>query len=242
LAFAIYQGHIQEGDVVVQRELGRADVFAGKDVLGQALSGGGWDAKELTGRLTTSPATLAVGRVTIGFRKQPRTTSGDISPFHSEREMTLRSTTGQLLWDYGAKRVEIRSDKTQAVIGFASGTTVRLPAVRARIETPFVSLIFTPLDNQALERSRRILITAMARDRQTGSEFNADWSELKTVGGPPILLEPVEATLKLSGPTPTSVQPLDGYGLPSGEKLKLEADGSFVIDGRHRAYYYEVKR
>lgn len=43
------------------------DVFAGKDVLGQALSTEGWDVKELTGRLTTSPATLAIGRVTIGF-------------------------------------------------------------------------------------------------------------------------------------------------------------------------------
>jgi hypothetical protein len=103
-------------------------------------------------------------------------------------------------------------------------------------------MIFTPLDNQPLADSRHILITALARDKQSGSEYNADWSRLITVGGPPILLEPVEATLKLAGSIPTSVRPLDGYGLPTGQAVDVEADGTFRIDGRYRAYYYEVKR
>ncbi len=160
LAFAIYQGHIQEGDVVAARELGQAEVFAGKDVLGQSLAGGGWDAKELTGRLTTSPATLAIGRVTIGFRKQPQTTAADLTSFHDEGAKKLTSTTNQLIWHYGTRRVEVRSAKTQAVIGFAAGKRVELPSVQAEIKTPFVSLIFTPLDNEPLADSRHILITA----------------------------------------------------------------------------------
>ena len=242
LAFAIYNGHIKEGDVVATRELGKPDVFAGKDVLGQALSEGSWDAKELTGRLTTSPATLAIGRVTIGFRRQSQTTTSDLTPFHDEAAKSLRSTTNELLWRYGDRRVEVRSEKTQAVIGFAGGEPVELPGVQAEIKTPFISLIFTPLDNERLADSRHILITAMARDKQTGSEFNADWSKLLKVGGPPLLLEPVEATLLLSGSAPVSVRPLDGYGLPTGESVPIASDSSFAIDGRYRAYYYEVKR
>jgi hypothetical protein len=242
LAVAVHQRHIQEGEVVARRELGRHDVFAGKDVLGQALSGGGWDAKELTGRLTTSPATLAIGRVTIGFRKQPRSASTDLTSFHDERGRILKSTTGQLLWDYGARCVEVRSEKTQAVIGFAAGRIIKLPHVQVTSKTPFVSLIFTALDNQPLCDSRHILITAMARDKQAGSEYNADWSELITVGGPPLLLEPVEASLTIAGAKPQVVRPLDGYGLPTGQTVELEPDGTFRIDGRHQAYYYEVKR
>ncbi|HRX79866.1 MAG TPA: hypothetical protein P5307_12435, partial [Pirellulaceae bacterium] len=98
LAFAIYNGHIQEGDVVAARELAKEDVFAGKDVLGQSLAGGGWDAKELTGRLTTSPATLAIGRVTIGFRKQSQTKASDLATYQDETSKVLTSTTNELAW------------------------------------------------------------------------------------------------------------------------------------------------
>jgi hypothetical protein len=242
LAFAIHNNHIDEGDVVAARQLGQADVFAGKDVLGQALSGGAWDAKELTGRLTTSPSTLAIGRVTIAFRKTPRPAKKDLTPYLDRDARTLTSTTGQLVWDHGRRRVEVRSQKTQAVIGFTAGGTIQLPSVRAEIKTPFVSLIFTPLDDVPLVDSRKILITAMARDKQSGAEFDADWARLRQVGGPPLLMEPVQATILLAGSAPASVQPLDGHGLPIGQAIPVAGDGSFSIDGRHQAYYYAVQR
>src|SRR5690606_10214537 len=141
-------------------------------VLGQALSGGTWDAKELTGRLTTPPSTLAIGRVTISFDESQSPATADWGRFHDASAKTLRSTTGELLWNYGERRVEVRSDKTQAVIGFASGAAIELPDVHVNVDTPFVSLIFTPLDNAPLEQSRQILITALARDKQTGSQFS----------------------------------------------------------------------
>ena len=69
----------------------------------------------------------------------------------------------------------------------------------------------------------------MARDKQTGAEFNADWSKLLQVGGPPLLLEPVEATLLLSGSVPASVTPLDGYGVPTEMSVPIAADGKDQI-------------
>jgi hypothetical protein len=55
-------------------------------------------------------------------------------------------------------------------------------------------------------------------------------------------MEPVEARLLLAGSVPADVRPLDGYGLPTGVSVPTAADGSFTIDGRYQAYYYEVKR
>ena len=52
----------------------------------------------------------------------------------------------------------------------------------------------------------------------------------------------MEATLLLSGSVPASVTPLDGYGIPTEMSVPIGADGSFAIDGRYQAYYYEVKR
>jgi len=41
-----------------------------------------------------------------------------------------------------------------------------LPAVTVdRIETPFISLLFTPLDDKPLIESEHILITALAQDK-----------------------------------------------------------------------------
>lgn len=241
LAFAIHNGHIQEGQIVADRHVSKADIFAGKDVLGQSLSGGGFDDKKLAGRLTTPAEAVAIGRVTISFDDRS-SQKKDLSPYWDRARKTLTSTTGELLWDYGKRVVQVRSDKTQAIIGFAGSQSFDLPGATVSVKTPFVSLILTPLDNRELEASKHILITAMARDKQSGAEYNPDGSRLLALGGPPLLMEPVQATIQLQGPRPTQVRPLDIYGVPHGEPVKVSANGSFTIDGTHRTYYYEVRR
>lgn len=241
LAFAVHNRHIREGDVVALRAVSEAGVFAGRDVLGQALSGGGFDEKELVGDLQTPPWALACGRVTIDFRGDS-TSHTSLGECHNAGAKQITSHTGQLVWDYGNRVVEVRTPKTQAVIGFAGGTTVDLPSVRAAIRTPFVSLVFTPLDNHDLHASRLILITAMARDRQTGSEFSEDGAQLLRRGSPPLLMEPVQATIRLAGDRPVEVRPLHFDGTPRDATLPLQSSGSFTIDGTARTYYYLVRR
>jgi hypothetical protein len=241
LAFAVHNGHIQEGDVVALRRVSQADLFSGRDVLGQSLSAGGFDSKELEGRLTTPPGALAAGRVTVEFG-DGESELQDLGRYIDQRTKTITSSTGELVWRYGDRIVEVRSPKTQGVIGFAVGKTIALPGATVTIDTPFVSLLLTPLDNLDLAASRHILITAMARDKQTGSEFNADWSQLTTMGGPPLLMEPVQATIKLAGAKPQQVRALDLYGVPKGNPLEAAADGGVRIDGRWGTYYYEIKR
>jgi hypothetical protein len=75
-----------------------------------------------------------------------------------------------------------------------------------------------------------------------GSAFNDDWSQLLAEGGPPLLMEPVQATIRLAGAPPRQVRPLDLYGVPQEYSIDVAADGSFVIDGTFRTYYYEIIR
>jgi uncharacterized protein (TIGR03382 family) len=113
--------------------------------------------------------------------------------------------------------------------------------VTVNVTTPFVSMLFTPLDNLPLVDSEHILVTALARDKQTGSEYNADASQLLKTGGPPLLLEPVQATITFKGGTVTSAQSVDIYGVPTGREI--ERDGNTVtIDGRYATYYYQVMK
>jgi glycosyl hydrolase family 42 (putative beta-galactosidase) len=243
LALAIYKGHVEEAPIAAARRLKLADLYTGDDPLGTAYSahgGTGADMKTARGEKTPNEA-LAIGRVTVSF-DGGKSENTEWDRYWDRGRKTVRSMTGQLEWDYGRRVAVLRGPKTHAVIGFAGGGKYDLPGASIDVRTPFVSLILTPLDDQPLERSGHILITAMARDKQTNTQYNDAGTELLQVGGPPLLMEPVQATIHLKGPAPTNVCAVDIYGVPTDREVQVENDGSFVIDGRYRTYYYEVKR
>ena len=242
LALAVHEGHLREGPAVAQRVLAEEDVFSGRDALGQALSGGSHDLKTLTGNPATPPEVLAIGRVTLAFGNG-ETKGADLSRHWDQENLVLRAATGELIWDYKSRIVQVRAPKSHAVIGFAGGRKLDWPGLSVEIETPFVSLLFTSLDGEPITDSKKILVTAMAREKQSGAEFNEDWSELRTVGSPPLLMEPVQAKITVKGSIPTRIRPLDVHGVPRpGSNLEVAADGSFRIDGTHRSYYYLIER
>ncbi len=242
LAFALHHGHVATGPVVAMRRLATDDLFKGVDPLGQDFTGGGHDVKTLDGQQATPPEALAIGRVTIGF-DAGEAKSLEASTYWNKDLKTIRSATNQLTWDYGRGLVVLTPEKTQAIIGRAAGIgPVDLPGVKVTIDTPMVSLIFTPLDNQPLKDSKRILITAMARDTQQGAVYSADGTKLEAVGGPPLLMEPVQALIHFKGDKPMAVQALNPYGVPTDRRPAIEAGGAFRIDGRYHAYYYLVTR
>ena len=243
LAFAIYNGHFEEGDIVSARRLSTDDVFAGIDNLGAEYGLVGYDENEILAHGDTPVEALAMGRVTLKVEDGlEHSYLANLSAFWDRGAKKIRSNTGQLTWDYGSKVVTVHSEKTQGVIGFAGGCTYDLPGVIVQVgQTPFISLLFTPLDNQPLIESGHILITAMAQDKQYGTVYNEDGTELLETGGPPLLLEPVQATITFKGEPLTSVKVVDVYGVPTAQQLERTGN-TFAIDGRYATYYYEVKR
>jgi len=243
LAFAIYNGHFDEGDIISARRLSTDEVFAGVDALDQKYGIVGYDENELLARGDTPVEALAMGRVTLKV-EDGRDTSylADLSNYWDRNAKIIQSNTGQLTWDYGRQVVVVHSEKTQGVIGFAGGDVYDLPGVIvADIQTPFISLLFTPLDNLPLVISEHILITAMTQDKQYGGVYNTDGTELIETGGPPLLLEPVQATITFKGSQLSSVKVVDLFGVPTNQEIEC-TDKTFVIDGRYATYYYEVKR
>jgi hypothetical protein len=243
LAFAVYHGHFAEGPIVAARRLAPADIFAGVDALDQEYGAIGQDKNELLAHGRTPVEALAAGRVTLKVADgQPPAQDPDPSAWMAGRTKLVRSNTGQLTWDWGHKVVTVHAEKTQGVIGFAAGSEYDLPgATVVEVATPFVVLLFTPLDDRTLSESGHILITALARDKQLGTVYNADGTELLETGGPPLLLEPVQATITLKGKPLTSVKVVDVYGVPTDRQVERSGN-TFRIDGRYASYYYEIKR
>lgn len=241
LSLAVRRGDVREAPFAAARRLQVADLFTGTDPLHQDLTGGGHDAKTVKGQPGTPVEALAVGKVTVGFAGG-KTEAIDLGKYWDASRKTVRSMTGELVWDYGREVVTVRSPRTQAVIGRAGGQSFDLPGATVAVKTPFVSLLLTPLDDKPLAESGHVLITAMARDTQTNARYNADGTRLLQIGGPPLLMEPVQATVTLKGVHPKAVNVLDVYGVPTGATVKVETDGSFTLGGEYRTYYYEVKR
>ncbi|TKJ38167.1 MAG: hypothetical protein CEE38_05260 [Planctomycetes bacterium B3_Pla] len=243
LAFAIYNNHFVEGDITSARRPAASDIFAGIDKLGQKHGLVGYDQNELLAHGDTPVEALAIGRVTLKVEDgQEPSYLGNLSDYWDRRAKVIRSNTGQLTWDYGGKVVTVHSDKTQGIIGFAGGGKFDLPGVTVEVgATPFVSLLFTPLDNRALIESGHVLITALAQDKQHGTVYSGDGMELIETGGPPLFIEPVQATLTFKGAPLTSVKVVDVYGVPTAQQVEHNGN-TFSINGRYATYYYQVKR
>ncbi len=238
LALAVRKGHFKEAPIVAARRTTAEALFTGKPAWAQNYYNGNTFV-DVPG--SAPEETFAIGRVTVGFNGG-EAENADITKLWDKEAKSITSATGELVWDYGKETILVRSEKTQGIIGRAAGRVVELPGVTAKLSTDFASLLFTPLDDLPLATSRHILITALARDKQSGAEYSPDGKKLLTVGTAPLLLEPVQATLRFKGPKPVSIRPLDYQGMPKKNVVTVQADGTFTIDGTSAAYYYEVRR
>jgi len=241
LATAVHHKHFDEGAPAAARRLTLDQAFAGYDALNQPFDGV-WEGAET---LTIPPEVFALGRISnkVGDDVTPSERS-DWDTGWDRLEETVTANTGQLFWNYGEKYFEARSTKTQGVVGFAEGKTLTLPDVTITMGSEYASLLVTALDNRPLNESGRVLVTAVAREKWTGSVIErtgAMTAEMRALGGPPLIMEPVQATLSFNTPFETA-KALDHQGRDIGRALPAEEDGSYKIDGRYATLYYLFER
>jgi len=239
LARALHLGHVREGELVAGRRLVLDELFAGFDPLSRDLPAGRGYPGEAG--LRTPPEVAAIGRVTFAPDHADRSVKVDWDSYWDTAAEVIRSTTGELTWDYGDRVVRVETPWTQGLIGFAGGARHDLPAVQIDVVTAFVSLLFTPLDDRPLAESEHVLITALARDRQWNTTYSADRRQLLQVGGPPLLLEPVQATITFPGAAILSAVAVDVHGVPTATEV-ARTGNTITIDGTYQSYYYEVRR
>jgi hypothetical protein len=159
------------------------------------------------------------------------------------RGPTIVSSTGQLAWNTSGKGCfTVNTPGTKAVVGFAQGRPLALGDVTITPECPYASIILTAADKTAtLATAKRAILSAVARNCNTGFKYFTLDNKIVDNGKAPILLEPVKATLAIAGRRIAAVHVLDHDGNRTGKTLK-EAGGSFAIDGtREKTLYYEIE-
>lgn len=152
----------------------------------------------------------------------------------------VTSTTGELSWDREQRVVTINTAGTKGLVGFAGGQSVDLGGVTLASETPYVSLLVTASEpDRDLSDCATALISAVGRISNTGMRiFSLDQRVLEH-GGPPMLVEPVQASVSFGRPI-AQVNILDHDGRRTGRAASVD-NGRIVLDGAaEKALWYEV--
>jgi len=186
---------------------------------------------------------LAVARSVVAFTDDHQSTAEfDISPFR--RGDVYVSGTGQLRWKEGGSKLggffTIDTAATKAVVGFSAGSTCELGDVTIAPSSRFSAIYVTAQDQErTLASAGNLLVVAIARARNTGMKVFHD-SRLIERGGPPIVMEPVQARISIRRNGQPTVYLLDHDGCRTERTLPVR-NSMFEIDGaRDKTCYYLV--
>ena len=130
----------------------------------------------------------------------------------AEAGKVFRSDTGELVIDLRSGVFTAVAPRVRIATGFmAEAGAISLGPVTVECKTPFASISLVSLDAKPVEESGRLLLTAVARAENTGQAYLRNHSSLPERGRPPILVEPVDAHIRVA-----TGRLLQAYPLTSG--------------------------
>jgi len=110
----------------------------------------------------------------------------------------FRSDTGELVLDRVAGVFTAITPRARIAMGFLGAAgEVKLGDVVVTCRTGFASISLVSLDGRPIAESKRLLLTAVARSENTGQAVMNNHSSIPERGRPPVLCEPVDATVRL---------------------------------------------
>jgi hypothetical protein len=169
------------------------------------------------------PLNFYVGRVTRacgeGASRQVNT-----SQWIDRDQKIVRSMTGELNWDYGNGVVKVQTPTLQAAVGFLKkGGALQLSSVGFDCSNEYGQVIVVALDDQPIERSKKLLVQVMTEERFLGERV-VD-GKIESLGTYPPGVKLIDVQVSLKGwAEPTTVQALDENGYATGDAVVTSAD------------------
>lgn len=244
IARMIYRNDIKEGDLLPNRKVHIPSLEEGNIGFEEKLRQQG-DIKQLGGDVPIEA--LALGRLEVEFTNEfEETLLPDWSQWTNDKVVT--SNTGQLEWNYSNENrgyFTVNTNGTKATVGFIEGKKLRLGDISIQTDNPFAIIYVTSLEqDKTIAESESVLVTTIARARNSGMRYTYEDNEtiLEEVGEPPLLVEPVNATITFHKGNIRKVTVLDHDGRKTGQTIpakrgKLELNGA-----RYKTIWYLVNK
>jgi hypothetical protein len=239
LARMIYRGDVQEGETVVNRKVNLASVLKGETPLNESVKQD-FDRKAIEGSFPLQ--LMAAGKVVLTFTDENKTEF--LNDFESLwKDSVMTSTTRQLKWSEKRKGFfTINTAGTKGFVGFSDKQTMQLSELTLKTDNEFAVILITSLEKEkGIANANRILVTTIARAQNTGMKFSDDRNELLAHGDAPVLLEPVNLSMKIDRKEQPKITVLDHSGKKTNRMLSAE-NGWINIDGAQtKAIYYLIE-
>jgi hypothetical protein len=210
MALLFRMGYVTEGPVVSHSAVELADLYAFKgtpvaeeqnlDELRKAdiPKGGRW---ELDTPMSVDPLAYYVGQVTMEIGTSPgHSRAVDLSSYIDREKKTVRSATGELIWNWGRGAVALNASHAQGACGFLGNVPgISLKDLTIRSDNQYGAFLTVSLDGKPLATSDRFLLQVMTEDRNYGwkTEEVASGSQAKKritdLGSPPIVVKNISA-------------------------------------------------
>ena len=200
-------------------------------------------ARAASARAPIDPLSFYVGPVVRSFDGRATPVATDMGKYIDRAAKTVTSATGQLRWDYRVGLVGVNTPRTQAAAGFlAKAAPLKLEHVTIDCKNEYAAILVTSLDDEPLDKSRKVLIQAMTEDRPLG--FRAAGGRITDMGSAPFGIKRIDATIALKAPgrAAPNVYALDENGYATDKKVHVTAAGGRVtIRLAPDAIYHVVK-
>ena len=238
LAMMIYRNDIDEGETVVDRKVNFEALETGSRVFDEQVI---QDHDRKVFKSNFPIEAMAAGKVTLTFTDDDGPDEiNDLDAF--KKDNGIVSNTGQLFWtEENQGHFTINSNGTKGLVGFAKNKNIDLDNFSIKTDNDFAVILVSSMDpSRGLEEADRLLITTMARAKNSGMEYNEDKTELLDIGDAPLLVESVNVELTLPEGREFEVHILDHVGNRTGKYLKNSGRTILINGGETKAIYYEV--
>ena len=150
-------------------------------------------------------------------------------------------------WNAEAGLYTVDAPTAKAVVGRCTGKTTRLDGAEFEVKSNprnFAVLTLNAADGRPLEKSARVLLTAVGNVENTGMGWNADHTSVGTKwGSAPTICEGIAGRVALkTGAKLAKVHALDGAGARVGDVPATVSGGqlAFEIGPRFKTLWYEI--
>jgi hypothetical protein len=246
-ALAFRKGYITQGEPVVvehrslQQLWGRVLPLISEDPSYDPNRDRGDLARRSAVRTSVDPLAFLVGPVKVVYGSDPsKTRVVDLKRFIDHKKNVVRSVTGQITWNHGEGICTIDAPRVQGASGFLKKTSpIKLKDVTIQASNDYATVLVVALDNQPLNKSKRVLVQIGTTARPTGwiereTTFQGDdgkqtyhGKQVVDTGKMPWAIADAQITLTVANPGLTAATQLDINGNPRA-KLKTTAQSQTV--------------
>jgi hypothetical protein len=252
-ALAFRRGLLKRGDLVARIEMTLGDLYAlqGAPAFGpmnldpfRKAGVGAGKSMELAKLDALDPLAFLVGPVEMRFGESARPSSvKNLEGLIDRKLRTVKSSTGELSWDWQKGLMTVNAPRIQAATGFlAKAGPIDLADVRIDARLEYGTVIVVALDDKPLATSDRFLVQAFSEQSNFGwkTSQSGPLRVIDDAGGSPIVVRKFEGGIVLERPDVESLhaEALDAGGYPTSRATDLGRGLPFLPD----AMYYLVTK